>query len=365
MRQNYARNEIAKARTQIRPEHKPAIDAFFDRMANRQIRESSLRNYAIWLRKWSQWYAKPLEAVTTDDVRAFQTYLRETGASPHSRHTAGILLGAFYKQLLGKDNRPALFWEEIRGPVYRSPPTAIPVTQKEFAALLNAAPRLRDRMILMVLRESGLRASEFCALNVGSIQLDEDGKGVWVSLPEKGDRLKTGPREVYLVHSRAILETYLESHPNRNDPAAPLVAIESGRGRGNRFFYMNLQDSVRRAALRAGVYRMKGDQRRPITPHLLRITRATESANLGWNEELMRKHFGWSTGSDMPSHYTRINRNDLRARVLNDSAPQPAPAPQPTAAAPTAPQADVLGSLAASQAAIVELLRRSLPPGGA
>lgn len=367
MRQNYAENRIRAAWDEARPEHLHAFKDFLEHKRNtgKGLRENSLSNYATWLSRWSRFYRRPLDEAQVADVRAFHTSLREAGASATSRSQAGILVGAFYKHRLGKDARPSPFWEALRGPTPNAPPDQVPITEKEFARLLQGTPKLRDRMILCVLRESGLRASELCALNVGSVQLEEDAPGAWLSLPGNGDRLKTGPREVYIVHAREILEAYVCRHPRRNDPNAPLLTVSQGRGRGDRLYHSHVGTLVRRAARSAGVTRNKRGRILPISPHLLRITRATETANQGWNEELMRKHFGWAKGSSMPSHYTRISRDDLRARILDDASP---PDRDPEPAAPTPPRgppppdapgaANVLSMLAASQAAIVKLLER-------
>jgi hypothetical protein len=114
-----------------------------------------------------------------------------------------------------------------------------------------------------------------------------------------------------------------------------------------------------------------------VNPHLLRHTRATEAARSGWNEEQMRKFFGWAPGSPMPSTYTHLTAEDMRERVLKDRGgsgpkqePRPAPPPRDPAKAPPRPTSeayqrpDVDDEVAATLAAFLRRRNPSAPPEG-
>ena len=68
--------------------------------------------------------------------------------------------------------------------------------------------------------EGGFRASELLLTNVDSVHFDEKGAVVRV-------HGKTGERSVRLISSAPLLSQYLETHPLRDYPQAPLWVNES------------------------------------------------------------------------------------------------------------------------------------------
>lgn len=58
---------------------------------------------------------------------------------------------------------------------------------------------------------------------------------------------------------------------------------------------------------------------RPLRAHDFWHTCATRKARLGWNESQLRRYFGWSPGSDMPSRYVHLALGDMREQVRRDA----------------------------------------------
>ena len=48
---------------------------------------------------------------------------------------------------------------------------------------------------------------------------------------------------------------------------------------------------------------------RHVHPHMFRHTAASIRSADGWNEEMMRLHFGWTKGSEMSSLYSHVEQD--------------------------------------------------------
>lgn len=179
---------------------------------------------------------------------------------------------------------------------------------------------------IWTLRDVGFRARELLSLNVGDVVFKDtpgpNGRpilSVQLHLRKGAPNLKTGPRSVAGTRCAAPLRAWLALHPRGTDPKAPLfcgIRDDSGL---HRWDYKELRKVVIRAGRDAKV---SGTAAHPGNLHLhdFRHTAATEKAKTaGWNELMMREHFGWEAGSDMPSHYAKLTFEDLEAQVLRDA----------------------------------------------
>lgn len=219
---------------------------------------------------------------------------------------------------------------------------------QETERLIQSGLTVRDRAVLALLADSGLRAREACAHNVGSFRPNADGTALLI-LPEDAAGLKTGPRSVAIMKAVEPIRALLAGHPTPYDARAPLLLTNSQSPR--RISYITLSRALARAARRAGL---------PwVTCHPFRHTRATQAAWANWSEAKMLKQFGWRPGSKMPHFYTHITPDDLTRQLLAD-APHSAshgvsePAVRaPTAVQPAAGSPDLAALLA-------EALRRGL-----
>jgi len=64
-----------------------------------------------------------------------------------------------------------------------------------------------------------------------------------------------------------------------------------------------------RVAVRAGV-----EKRIHMHPHKFRHLRASQLAEAGWNEPMLRQFFGWSKSSKMPATYIHMSQRSMNNR---------------------------------------------------
>ncbi|MBI2077999.1 MAG: site-specific integrase [Euryarchaeota archaeon] len=229
---------------------------------------------------------KPWATIDHIDVARFVAAQRLAGYSDDTLRSGGSYIKAFLRWHRDEGKLPprlvAAFYIRNRG----LPERPI-VTDEEEKALLATAPTLRDQVIVSLLLEAGFRVSELRLLDVGHVQLDDRG-GAWITMPPPQEGLKTGPRPVYVAKSRGLLESYLSLHPNRGDPAAPLLLAYDNRRLarpGVRLLSNGIRCVIHRVQRRAGV--------RPFRPHDARHTSITRASDAGLNlVDLSERYWG-------------------------------------------------------------------------
>lgn len=170
--------------------------------------------------------------------------------------------------------------------------------------------------ILWALWDSGFRASELLSLNVSDVRFE--GPGAWLALRIGAPDLKTGPRTIYVTECVPALRAWLSMHPSGTEPRAPLFPGLRNRSGLKSLTYDVFLVLFKRIADECGVNERHAGFGH-ITPHDFRHSCATRKAKLGWNESQLRKYFGWSSKSHMPSIYVHLNLDDMKAQVLRDN----------------------------------------------
>ena len=173
---------------------------------------------------------------------------------------------------------------------------------EEYAEIRKGLGRIRDKTILALLYDSGCRIGEILALRVVDFKSDS---GTWLHIPESKNGLA---RDVLLVESVHDLRSWMNSFPMRDNPDSYLFGSERcnySNPLSSSTFYNNFYPALEAAGLK-GV----------VSAHTFRHNRALQFAKAGIQEEVMRMHFGWEKGSDMPSYYIQLLGKDVRVAVM-------------------------------------------------
>lgn len=107
------------------------------------------------------------------------------------------------------------------------------------------------------------------------------------------------------------MRAWLQVHPEREDPQAPLWIGHNPRNLGERISKHQVYGHWNRAIQLSGVPK--------FTPHDLRHTAATRDAESGYNELDLRTKYGWGAKSEMAAHYVKQRRShqeDLARRSV-------------------------------------------------
>lgn len=240
----------------------------------------------------------------------------------YTKYQRMVMLRDFYKWLLDTDDTP---------PQFRRMPFVKPTMEEQSLArddrltpdevmdMMAAAKGTRDRAVIMLLLDSGFRAGEVAALDIRDIHFDDHGSKARHNRTARG--LKTLRRKVptRLTISTRYIKEWLADHPWRRHVDRPLMISLSPRNFGSRLKASAIWGIVDRTAKRARI--------RHVHPHMFRHTAASIRARDGWNEEMLRLHFGWSKGSEMPSLYSHVEDDYDNFALRKAGIPLPAPKP--------------------------------------
>ena len=175
------------------------------------------------------------------------------------------------------------------------------LTKEDTRKLIQAAEHPRDKAYVGVADESGARPGEVLTMKVRSVTFDEYGAVIVV-------RGKKGERRIRLVTSAPYLAAWLDMHPERENPNAPLWVNIGTTNHGDVFEYNAARKLLRERAERAGV-------KNRVNPYSFRHSQATYMANF-LTEAQMCEFFGWKQGSKMLSVYVKLSGRDIDNRLL-------------------------------------------------
>lgn len=234
---------------------------------------------------------RQLDALTPDEVRAWLVTLRETLA-PVS--VAGYVRGlkAFANWCAAERLAEGHALRSLRRP--HVPHKLIePLSDDALHRLLNLGS-LRDRAIVLLLLDTGLRVSELAGVRHGDLRPDGSvkvmGKGARERIVPVGDA------------ARQALLRYLRA----GDPLGPEDHVLRSERGGQRLDAKGIQSIFKRLKTRAGIPGR-------CSPHLLRHTFARAYLMNGGDAFSLQRMLGHST-LDMVKRYVALADTDLAAR---------------------------------------------------
>jgi hypothetical protein len=156
--------------------------------------------------------------------------------------------------------------------------------------MIQHAYNPRDKALLAVAWDAGLRGGELHDLSIGDVSDHDHG----LQLHVDG---KQGQRTVTLFVAGGHLSTWLDAHPASDDSTAPLWCLLSD-GK-SQISYQRLGDVVHECADRA-------DMEKPATITNFRKSSASHLASQGVSQSILEEHHGWARGSDVAGRYIAV-----------------------------------------------------------
>ena len=171
------------------------------------------------------------------------------------------------------------------------------LTKKQFYKLLDVVDNPRDKALICVCLEGGLRLGELLGLKIKDVHVASYGYDMAVSG-------KTGSSSFPMVLFAPILKNWLNHHPFKHDPDSPLWVRRKGLAKDQICSYTVFL-LLKKYAKHAGLPH--------ISLHWLRHSKITWTAkdkNVRISDEVAKKLFRWSKNSRMYSHYTHLHGVD-------------------------------------------------------
>jgi len=271
-----------------------------------------LIKYLNTLKMISRRLNKPFTECRKEDIIGLIASLEQDDLSPWTKRDYKVVLKRFYKWLRDSDSPPEVSWIKASARVRNNLVKEKLLTPEEVNRLAETATNIRDKALILVLFETGRRIGEILSLKIRDVEYDQYGARLSIDG-------KTGPDLSRAVASAPKLALWLDNHPLRHDPEAP-VWIGFGRKKNiQQLTYGAARAMLKDCAKRAGL-----DKR--VFFHLFRHSRATQASTI-LTQAQMNHMFGWKQGSDMPSVYVHLAGKDLDDAlfILNDIERKPEP----------------------------------------
>lgn len=176
----------------------------------------------------------------------------------------------------------------------------------EIQRVIGICHNPRDQALLSMMWETGGRVAE-----IGNLERRHVTRGTHgFTLDLTG---KTGKRSILIISSAPYLATWLNNHPFRDDPTAPLWVHYQYADRPRHVGYQAIRKLLVLHFRRAGITKR-------IYPHLFRHSRATHCLATGIMTEAQAKaYFGWTPSSDMLSTYAHLLASDANNAILREN----------------------------------------------
>ena len=190
------------------------------------------------------------------------------------------------------------------------------------AALLATPPNtkkgIRDKTIMSVLYDGGIRLSELVALKVGSLQTC--GEEIRIKIHGKGNCERT---DILGAKASSLIRQYLNEYHPEMDPGSPLFYTVV-KGKRGPMSTRNVQKLIKKYA-----DKVRGEYRLPesVSPHTFRRTRGTMLYRDNVPLETIAIKLGHANTKTTRDHYTSPSNEQLRelAKKRNEAIPEVEP----------------------------------------
>ena len=281
--------------------NKKVILRFADHCTAEGLSLARTVKYVYTLKTLAQILAMDFEAADKADIEALMGKIERhpRGYSEWTKKDFRVCTKKFYKWLRGTGDD---FPEEVRWikTSIRKDRKKIPeelLTEEDVMQLVNTATNQRDKALLITLYESGARIGELAEAKIRQFVPDQHGAALILIG-------KTGMRRVRLLAADPYLRAWLNMHPRRDDPNAPMWVKNTGKP----MTYSTVAGLIRRITKRSGI-------KKNVHAHLFRHSRATFLAN-HLTEAQLAAYFGWEQGTKMTATYVHLAGRDIDAAIL-------------------------------------------------
>ncbi len=289
--------------SKINPKNIQLIQKFYRDLVIEGIKPPRIIRYMKALRVvCERWKDKPFDEWTVEDLKDVLLSIETNGYKVHTINDYRKALRKFFKWLKGEN------WEGLkvlRGERKDNRKPEV-LTEEEIMKMIEATKHPRDKAIIAVGYEAGLRIGELAGLQWKDVIWTDLGANIRVYG-------KTGERVIPIVMAAPHLWKWMQNYPHydprrgKPDPNAFVFVNIGAPGYGEPMEYRALSKVIKKAAKRAGI-----DKR--VYPHILRHSRATVLANY-LTEAQMNEFFGWVQGSDMPRVYVHLSGRDINKAI--------------------------------------------------
>lgn len=184
------------------------------------------------------------------------------------------------------------------------------LTKEEMQKVYNSTTNVRDKFLIRLLFETGLRIGESLSLYIEDIIFDHN-KGHRIKLVDRGElsngaKQKTGKREIHISQELIdLFDDYAYDILDELEIDTNFVFVKlRGKNKGQPLEYQDVSDLFKRLKKKTGI---------DVHPHLLRHTHATIYYNTTKDIKQVQERLGHSQIQTTMNMYLHPSAEDIRA----------------------------------------------------
>ena len=250
-----------------------------------------------------------LAKATKEEIESAMAKIESSDYADTTKSNIKVITKAFYKHYLGEDlyYPKQIAWVKTSKSRKKILPDDI-LNEEEVLKMIEASGNMRDKAIIAVLYDSGIRVGELLSLKIKSVDLTGEPAHIIVDG-------KTGMRKIPILFSAPYLSNYLELVKGKKHDEYLWTGIGTWTASNRLVDGSAIRKLLRIVAKKAGI------QKR-MYPHLFRHSRATYYANR-LTEQQLKALFGWTGDSTMVSTYVHMSGRDIDDAVMQTYGKRP------------------------------------------
>jgi integrase/ribosomal protein L40E len=319
--------EKIKDSSKVNEKNKKYILKFIDHCIAENLSKARQRFYLLYLRLIAEKMKKNFKKVTKNDVEKFIIAINKSDQSESTKQAYRVTFKKFWKWLYKTEEDPRQTkWIKT---TIRNSNNKVPsvFTQEQLDLMIRNATYSRDKAFLAVLGDLGCRIGEILSCRVKHLVFHNNNYRL---ITNSG---KSGENSPLLIRSVPYVISYINQHPKKDDPEAPLwfqvrkkyrvnidgegKIIKDRNGKSVKEFvgelkplsYPSASKMIKNVADRCGI-------KIRIHPHMFRAFATTQLILRNVPEVLIKKRMGWSLSSKVLSVYQRTTNKDVDDAVL-------------------------------------------------
>lgn len=273
------------------------------------IQKESIRQVLSEVVKFHNFIKKRIPEITTEDI---DFYLANRSINSNLKrstlHGCRLYLSSFFA-LLYKNKRivdnPMDGVDSIKLEVTYE----VPLSKTEITKLEECCETYREKAMITLLLETGVRVAEFCNLNIEDLDFQKMELFVRQGKGSKDRVVPFGEKSTHIVKQYLLNERPDIDIANGIFPIESPLFTQVKSSVGKRLTTGGVQDILKKIGIKAGITR--------VHPHLLRKTYATTLYKQGVAINIIARLLGHAN-LDSISRYVVINNNDIK-NVLNNT----------------------------------------------
>ncbi len=296
----YAQRQMDLARSSCDPRDKEAITRFLNSLQAQGIGESRLSKYLGHFAQLRKLLPRALVDVKPEELDRLLAQINTSRWAAWTKRDYQVTLKKFYRFFDGTAERAGRV--RVIRPSLKQIEEKEVLNEEDVRKMEAACRNNREQTVVRMLFESAGACKEFLDLRVG----DAADKPPFIVLHFHGTKTVYRNGKVPIDNPRAIdlFRSYMESHPRRDNPRAPLWLNYHGEPMEPRNFAKFLKGLAKRAGIE-----------KRFNPHWFRHSKITQLRSVGLSDAAIRIYARWSKSSNMLAVYDHTGLNSLMAEL--------------------------------------------------